>query len=60
MFKDMLGTQSDNDDTPYVKEMESHFIPAEDFSASYSFMIEGVKKPLFSYILFCIAACDFI
>ena len=47
MFKDMLGTQSDNDDTPYVKEMESHFIPAEDFSASYSFMIEGVKKPLY-------------
>ena len=47
MFKDMLGTQSDNDETPYVKEMESHFIPAEDFSASYSFMIEGVKKPLY-------------
>ena len=47
MFKDLLGTQSDNDETPYVKELESHFIPAEDFSASYSFMIEGVKKPLY-------------
>lgn len=34
-------------DTPFVKELESHFVSTEDFAASYSFIIEGIKKPLY-------------
>ena len=33
--------------TPFVKELESHFVSTEDFAASYSFIIEGIKKPLY-------------
>lgn len=51
MFKDMLGQSELETDTLYVKEFESHFVPVEDFSASYSFLIEGMKKPLY-------VACD--
>lgn len=47
MFKDMLGTGEKNSETPYIKELESHFIPLEDFVARYSFMIDGLKNPLF-------------
>lgn len=47
MFKDMLGAPAAIDENPYTKEFESHFIPLDDFSASYSFMIEGMKKPLY-------------
>ena len=46
MFKDMLGKPDDDMDTPFVKELESHFVSTEDFAASYSFIIEGIKKPL--------------
>ena len=47
MFKDMLGTEEKNAETPFIKELESHFIPLEDFVATYSFMIDGLKKPLY-------------
>ncbi len=47
MFKDILGKSSESDDTMYIKEFESHFMPEEGFSASYLFMIEGKKQPLF-------------
>lgn len=47
MFKDILGKSSESDDTMYIKEFESHFIPEEGFHASYLFMIEGKKQPLF-------------
>lgn len=47
MFKDMLGKTEDEINAPYVKEFESHFVVQEDFVASYSFLIEGQKKPLF-------------
>ena len=47
MFKDMLGKPDDDMDTPFVKELESHFVSTEDFAASYSFIIEGIKKPLY-------------
>ncbi len=47
MFKDMLGHQESSDDMPYTKEFEAHFIPLADFEAAYSFMIEGMKKPLY-------------
>ena len=30
----------------YLMELEAHFVPQENFSASYLFMIEGKKKPL--------------
>lgn len=47
MFKDMLGKTEDEINAPYVKEFESHFVVQEDFVASYSFLIDGQKKPLF-------------
>ena len=50
MFKDILGKSNESDDTMYIKEFESHFIPEEGFHASYLFMIEGKKQPLFLYV----------
>lgn len=47
MFKDMLGQAQKEEGTPYIKELQEHFVPQDDFSASYSFMIDGCKKPLF-------------
>jgi multimeric flavodoxin WrbA/putative sterol carrier protein len=47
MFKDMLGQSKREDDTPYIKELQAHFVPQEDFSANYSFAIDGCRKPLF-------------
>jgi putative sterol carrier protein len=46
MFKDMLGQADSEADAVYRKAFESHFIPADKFSATYSFLIEGMKKPL--------------
>lgn len=47
MFKDMLGQTKSDEDMPYIKELESHFIPTEDFKARYSLIIEDIKKPLY-------------
>lgn len=47
MFKDILGKNSEGEETFYIKELESHFVPQEAFQASYLFMIEGKKKPLY-------------
>lgn len=47
MFKDMLGQTQSEDESPYIQIFQSHFIPAEDFAASYSFMIDGMKEPLY-------------
>ena len=47
MFKDMLGKPNEDEDTPFIKEFESHYVPLDEFSASYSFIIEGVKRPLY-------------
>lgn len=47
MFKDMLGQAQKEEDTPYIAQLQSHFVPQEDFSASYSFLIDGCKKPLY-------------
>lgn len=47
MFKDMLGQTQSDDDMPYIKELESHFIPPEGFKARYSLIIEDIKKPLY-------------
>lgn len=46
MFKDMLGKASSEDKEPFVKELESHFVPQDDFCASYSIAIEGFKNEL--------------
>ena len=50
MFKDMLGKVSNEDQEPFVKELVSHFVPQEDFSAIYSLMIDGYKNPLCIYV----------
>lgn len=47
MFKDMLGQTQGQDDAPFKKDLESHFIPVDDFQATYSFIIEGTHKPLY-------------
>lgn len=47
MFKGMLGKAATEEDSRYLKELESHFVPQEDFSASYLFMIDGIKQPLY-------------
>ena len=46
MFRDMLGQQKQNEDTPFIKELEAHFVPQYDFKANYSIIIEEMKKPL--------------
>ncbi len=46
MFRGMLGQEQSDDETPYVLELQSHFVPQSDLKASYLFMIEGRKKPL--------------
>lgn len=51
MFKDLLGKEHDTEDTPFITEFEEHYIPQDDFQASYSFMIDGVKKPLFVRVM---------
>lgn len=47
MFKDMLGQAQAEGEAPYAQSFEKHFVPVDDFSASYSFMIEGMKEPLY-------------
>lgn len=47
MFKDILGKSKDEEDTMYIKELESHFVPQEEFQATYLLMIEGKPKPLY-------------
>lgn len=47
MFKDLLGQAEKEEEHPYIRELQAHFVPQEDFSASYSFIIEGCKKPLY-------------
>ena len=42
-----MGQEESTPDAPYIKDFKARFMPQEDFSASYSFMIEGMKKPLY-------------
>lgn len=46
MFKDMLGQTEEDEEMAYLIELETHFVPQEDFSATYLFMIDGKQKPL--------------
>lgn len=45
MFKDLLGKSDQEEQLAYINDFQSHFVPQEDFVASYLFMIEGKKKP---------------
>jgi multimeric flavodoxin WrbA len=47
MFKDMLGKTGVEEDSAYVEQFRSHFIPQEEFQARYLFLLEGRKQPLF-------------
>lgn len=47
MFKDMLGQSASGPDAMFLRELQNHYMPVEDFEASYSFQIEGVSKPLY-------------
>lgn len=47
LFKDRLGKSSEAEEKVYIKELESHFVPEEGFRASYLFMIDGKKQPLY-------------
>ncbi len=46
MFKDMLGQSEEDEEMAYLMELEAHFVPQENFAATYLFMIDGKKKPL--------------
>lgn len=46
MFKDMLGKAASEESEQFIKELESHFVPQNDFAANYSIIIEGFKNPL--------------
>ncbi|MBQ2900485.1 MAG: SCP2 sterol-binding domain-containing protein [Agathobacter sp.] len=47
MFKDMLGKAATEEKEPFLKELQSHFVAPDDFSATYSIAIEGFKNPLY-------------
>lgn len=47
MFKDMLGKATGDAREPFVKDFESHFVPQDNFRASYSITVEGYKNPLY-------------
>jgi multimeric flavodoxin WrbA len=47
MFKDMLGKTSTEEDSAYIDQFRSHFVPQEEFQARYLFLLEGRKQPLF-------------
>lgn len=46
MFKNMLGKTESDEDVAYIRELKDSFVPQENFSAVYTFMIDGKKKPL--------------
>ncbi|GHU43199.1 hypothetical protein FACS1894111_08410 [Clostridia bacterium] len=46
MFKDMLGQEQAPGDTAFIGDLKAHFMPQQDFSASYLFSMDGMKQPL--------------
>lgn len=46
MFKDMLGKTEQEENMKYINELQSHFVPQQNFVATYLFMIGDRKKPL--------------
>ena len=47
MFKDLLGQAQKSEEVPFISELQARFTPQDGFSASYSFLIEGIAKPLY-------------
>ncbi len=45
MFKARLGEEAD-DDNAYIIDFQAHYVPQSDCEGTYSFLIEGKKKPL--------------
>jgi multimeric flavodoxin WrbA len=45
MFKDMLGEMNEEENA-YIKNLQDHFVPQEEFRANYLFMIDDREKPL--------------
>lgn len=46
MFKERIGKDDHDEETEYIIEFESHFVPQEGKNMSFSFMIGGKKKSL--------------
>ncbi len=45
-FKSLMNNQGVSVDDMLIKDFQGHFVPDPAFSASYSFIINGVDKPL--------------
>ncbi|MGN0312221.1 MAG: SCP2 sterol-binding domain-containing protein [Lachnospiraceae bacterium] len=59
MFKSKIGESMQDEDTAYIIDFESHFVTQEDCDATYSFMIEGKKKPLILQIQDGVLSCHY-
>ncbi|RDU25080.1 SCP2 sterol-binding domain-containing protein [Anaerosacchariphilus polymeriproducens] len=46
LFKGLMKQEKVDTEMEYIMSLEKHFVPQEDFKASYLFMIEEKKKPL--------------
>lgn len=46
MFKAKLGEEEMDDEKAYIVDFQAHYVPQSDCEATYSFLIEGKKKPL--------------
>lgn len=46
LFRDRLDEKKADEQLEYIIDLQSHFVPQEDFSATYLFMIDEKKKPL--------------
>lgn len=47
MFKDMMGQSKREEGTAYITELKAHFLPMENFHASYSIEIDQGRQPLY-------------
>ncbi len=47
MFKDLMGKAKEEQETPYIAEFQAKFTPLPGFRASYSFMVDGSRRPLY-------------
>ena len=47
LYRNMLGQQTEDTSVELISILKSHFTPQRNFSARYSFVIEGEAQPLF-------------
>jgi putative sterol carrier protein len=45
-FKSLMNNQGVSVDDMLIKDFQAHFVPDPSFSASYSFIIKDIEKPL--------------